>query len=61
MPLYREMTPDELNGATVLTDANKSEPANKSRGRPIVSSGDPKRDARNKRQRELMQRRRAAK
>lgn len=45
--------------ARALLAANKSEP--RPRGRPIVSTGDPKRDARNAQQRELMRKRRAAK
>jgi hypothetical protein len=45
-----------------IEPANKSKPAaNKSRGRPIVSTGDPAKDKRNAQQRDLMRKRRAAK
>lgn len=64
MGLYRKAKPDELLGATVLLDpvetANKSKPANKSRGRPVKVTDDPAKDKRNAQQRELMRKRRAA-
>lgn len=65
MSLYRKRTPTERAALSATADILKQAceilaPANKAkRGRPIVSSGDPKRDARNAQQRELMRKRRA--
>lgn len=76
MGLYRKATPDELRGATVLKDEPPMRPiatladvitsADDPRivskpGRPIVSTGDPKKDKRNASQRALMAKRRKKK
>jgi hypothetical protein len=41
-----------------VTAAKKAKPSTPKPGRPVIPTGDPKKDARNKRQRELMQKRR---